>query len=65
MQTASNFTFYSLLLTFCVHFECTYILPLLDQSIYDGLNKDIKEEHTKIIDGKWCSSVIFCCMAVR
>ena len=41
------------------------ILLLLDQNIYDGMGKDIKEEHMKIIDGKRCSSVIFCCMAVR
>ena len=53
----------------CCRFVCTLnvhtILLLLDQSIYDGLNKDIKEEHIHIIDGKRCSSVIFCCMAVR
>ena len=34
------------------------ILLLLDQGIYDGMNKDIKEEHIQIMDGKRCSSVI-------
>ena len=41
------------------------ILPFLDQSIYDGMNKNIKEDRIKIIDGKSCSSVIFCCMTLR
>ena len=53
----------------CCRFVCTLnvhtILPLLDQNIYDSMDKDIKEEHMKIIDGNSCSSVIFCCMAVR
>ena len=58
-----------LYILFCCCFVCTLnvhtIFPLLDQSIYDDMNKDIKEGHIKIIDGKRCSSVTFCCMAVR
>ena len=53
----------------CCRFVCTSdvhtILLLLDQSINDGMNKDIKEEHIQIINGNGCSSVIFSRMAVR
>lgn len=47
---------------------CTWnvytVLPLLDQSICNGMNKDIKEIYIQMIDGKMCFSVIFCYMTV-
>lgn len=61
MQTASKFIFFA---AFVLCALIYMVLPFLDKSNFDGMNKDIKEDYIQIIDGKRCFSVISCCMTV-
>ena len=61
MQTASKFIFFAAFVLCALIYT---VLPFLDKSNFDGMNKDIKEEYIQIIDGKRCFSVISCCMTV-